>query len=601
MSEDVSVASFVITVDVVHANFEQQAFLDYGKTNRKKQFYVFTANELSESGRQSRNERTRAMQYPNSEPVIKDVKSKIDNELHRLVEAKRRQIAQDQKRQAKLQSDKGSRRSMSPKQSQKSFEEVPPPFLGQAEVVFCVNNFPNRPGQLQAMLASGLNIGAFISVVRPNEPVVGQPLPAKEVVTRQRSRSRRRSVREPVEPEVVQQIPPVRWGNLRLTADEKVAFLEIRAPKTIDETWPIFERAIGRLIQSGRDFAQRFSGRHFVIVPKAEAKPELAGLKQLMKKLPDDPLAAILSELQGNEWAVKAVGAPPSLQDVYKEAFMDISRKFKQATIMREAEAVPRLFDTSYYPGFDVFYHATKWRMNEETAAVTKAVAMFYMNSFNFHAAAGHRFDVMVGQANKRLFLGLPLSYFDWTKWRYSKEIEFAPKEFEKILRDYLVIDTFLEEPVGILWVLAMPAVGRIMGQPFEKFYMPPLLDGASDWLNMFDHEAPPERKGRFVQTPAQMIKNKENLESLLPNFVTRLTREGDDIYRVPVKLGNCVEYTSPYFFKSGMTVFLRRALVYNEPEFTYKLMLRDGAEIESSLNSILSYLLRQRQNQLSN
>lgn len=587
MSGDVSVSSFIITVDVVHSNFDQQAFLEHGKSARKKQFFVFTANDTTDAGRQSRNDKARPNQYQNSEPVIKDLKTKVDGELHRLLDAKKRQIALDQKRQAKLQNDKGARRSLSPRQSQKSLTELPLAYQGQAEVVFCINSFPNRPGQLQTMLSSGVNLGAFISIIRPNDPVVGQPSPVKEA-TRPRSRSRKRSIREPVEVEVIQQIPPARWTNLKLTADESVVFLEIRAPVSIEETWEIFEREIGRIIQSRNDFVDRFNGRHFVIIPTAEAKPDISNLRALMKRLPDNPLAAILSELQQNEWTVKGPEVAHSLMDIYKNAFRDISRKLQRDKIIEDTKELPKLFDTSYYRGFDTFYNVKKWQMNEETAAVTKAVAMFYMNSFNFHAAAGHRFDTMVSQANKRHFLGLSLTYFDWTKWKYSKEIEFAPAEMEKVLEDYLVVDSFLEDPVGILWILALPAIGRVIGQPFEKFYMPPLLDGASDWLNMFDHEAPPERKGRFVQTPAQMVKNKENLEALLPNFITRLSHEGQDIYRVPLKLGNCTEHTSPFFFKTGLRVFVKRALVNTEPEFTYKLLFASGAEIESSVNSMM-------------
>jgi hypothetical protein len=134
-SQDVTVSSSIITLDVIHSDFDPHAFIDYAKSASKKAMIFLNASEFSEtSGRMSRNEPRSTPRQSLGRVVssYRAVKTRIDNEIAKTLDLKRRQLAHDQKRSSRT----GIHRDKSP--------EPPAVFGGLVDLVFCLVGFREK-------------------------------------------------------------------------------------------------------------------------------------------------------------------------------------------------------------------------------------------------------------------------------------------------------------------------------------------------------------------------------------------------------------------------------------------------------------------------
>jgi hypothetical protein len=559
---DVTVSSFTLTIDVIHSDFDAQVFIDYAKSTSRKAVIFLHASEFAEtSGRLSRSELRSTFRQSLSRCGLncRAVKTRIDTETAKALDLKRRQVSHDQKRSSRT----GTHQDKSP--------ELVTAFGGAADVVFCLIGFPDTPEQYDQLLSAGVDLGAFISLVRIGPSCVPSP----------RSPGRRLPARRAPLEEV-----PQRWRLIQRVVDASVVFACVDAPAGVEESWKTLEREIVRIIRCRSDFQSRFEGRTFVTLPLAQGGVDPKLLSPFLRQWPGDLLNAMVAQLRRNLWRPNAPPGPVrTLDDMYLAVFRSIENHLRRQVLFRPPERFEKLLEVRYDHAFRLLYPLRHWRLRDDAALVTRAVSIFYASPTHFHAVAGHQFESLVSQANKRLSLGIPSSFFDWTRWKYSTEHANVANVLGKVSRTALVCENQLEDAVGILWVLAMAPISRTLGQPFRAFFMPPTLDGVSDWrVHGFERPPPDAKERRRPPTPAEVLKP----NGLLPPLTTRLFRGTETIYRVPVEFGNSIEFVSPYFFQNGTRVDVARRVIHDSPEFGYSVQFAAGVEATSTNDSVV-------------
>jgi hypothetical protein len=566
------VTSFAISLDVIHSEFESSAFLDYVRANVKRPFFVIPPSELAEStnGRSSRSEtRSSARQNPNRVGIaLKNLKGRLDSELARVLETKHRQTPHTHRRSHKSDKLHKSDKSPSPKPDRSSAL-----WGGSVDIIFCFVGIPDRQEHFTALSSIGIEISAYLSLVCAGDGPLSWS-------------SRRLSVRRKGTEIELPAVPPSRWETIRGYTDETMIFAQVDAPKTVEESWVVLEREIERIIHCRESFLSQFSNRQFTVLPTANAETDLTVFRQFAAQHPSDIVNGLIAALAENHWRAAPRLPEPTIQDLYEHLFERISHEIARGTWHRQTVQFQQLVDTHYDTAFEFLYALKHWRLAEQSALIARETCLFYASITNFHAAAGQHFDSITSQVNKRLSLGLPSSYFDWTKWSFTTEHANVTNLLGTVVRQSLVFETHLEQSSGVLWVLAMPPVSRTVGQPFRFFFMPAMLDGASDWYSCNSRSDENERPRR-PPTPAEVVKSGTGVSCLLPPLEERLAKEGH-LYRAAAHWSDCVEYVSPYFFQTGTQVHVVRRVVYGAPEFAYSLWFANGIEVESNGDSVL-------------
>jgi hypothetical protein len=296
----------------------------------------------------------------------------------------------------------------------------------------------------------------------------------------------------------------------------------------------------------------------------------------------------MMYQLQRAGWKTEKRRSEAPALDRYQAIFTSLKAAILRPVLAQEKQPMTPFCVSQYPQSLDILYRLLKWRPDPESAAITKAVSLFYASQQNFHAAAGLRFETMVSQVNKRLVLTCPPAFFDWSHWKYTTEHTDAGKVLSEARQNAHIVETFFEEALGILWVLAMAPVARTVGYAIQSFFMPQVLDGASGWHSVCTASSNEEQNTKKSVNPAEVIRLKQDVESLIPSLPERLQKGEGAIYQLPNVYGASVEYSSPYFFKNGLQVNIKRRIIEGSPEFAYSLAFAKGLRLESDIDSIL-------------
>ena len=581
---EVNYSSFVISLDLIHPSLDMQILQDYVKNNFKKDFIFINALDFVDSagGRSSRND-TRSANKPkvdNSMQISKGIKAKIDSELAKLLDSKKRHLAQAEKQKTKDN-----------KKSQKTITDTPPLYGGQTEVVFCIANYPYTATQLLRLKENGVNIGAMIAL-KSNKELDEASVDAAAHRTGDKS-GRTIAKRQLIDgsdmdsslnPSV---FPPQRWSHLRKNADQATVFTSVEVGDTVEEIWQVLEKEIGRIISCCDDFQKKFEGRDFMSVPSVNVKLDTTDFKDYIKEYPDSVSSGLLHVLLHGGIKEPVEIPPPTvkeqIEDIFEQAFKEMQREVASQVKHEEKKRIERIdFDIPCIQCiYSVLYKLLKWKPRIDDSYVSRAVLDFYANQKNFHASAGHQFETMVVQVNKKYSLGLPSSFYDWQKWSYYKEYENVSDILAAALRSNNLIETQLEEAPGILWVLVMEPVSKAIGSTLKTFYMPEMIDGVDEWYKyIFEKEQPAEKKTRIKETTAEIIRNGKANTLLIP-FQARLS-EKEDIYRIPIRYSDVVGLTTPYLFIDGFKTDVIRNITSGVPSFNVKSVFSSTLSCES-------------------
>ena len=587
---DVTVSTFIVSLDVIHPTLDIATLQDYVKNNFKKDFIFLNATDYVDSsgGRSSRTD-SRSEKRPKndySSGISKGLKNKMDSEISKLIEAKKRHLAQQEKQKAK-ESKRGT---------SKAAPETPILYDGQVEAVFCILNYPYTSLQLKRLYEGGVDLGAFITLkTTGNLDAIADQVKNKTFEKSARTIAKRQLIEgsdmdSTLNPGVY---PPLRWGQLKENAAPTTVFSTVDIGDTVEEMWLSLEKEIGTIIRCRNKFKETFKERVFHSLPYANDRIDYTELNKFLQHYPGDVYPAIMYMLlEGGGIKEPVEVPPPTLKDQYENLFadglkmLDRSVSFnKNAKLARDESEIDFELTIPSLPSiYDVLYKLIKWEPNLELCYASRAVMNFYTDPLQFYCAAGHQFDVMVAQANKKFNLGLPTSFYDWQKWGQYKEYENCMDELEKAVESANYVSTYLEEAPGILWVLTMTPISKLVGFTVKTHYMPQMIDGVDQWYKyIFDKPVEIEKKSsRSKETTADIIR-RGKMKSLLTPIETRLDAEQHDIYRLPIEYSDTVSLITPYLFIDGFRADVDRTIYARYPSFNVTAHYKNGLKVTTN------------------
>ncbi|OHT02228.1 hypothetical protein TRFO_30745 [Tritrichomonas foetus] len=589
MSQDtITITPFFITFDVIGNCIDIQAIYDYVKSAYKKEVFVLNANDFVEnSGRHSsKSEKSGKHRHDNSRSVARGLKQRIDSDLPKLIDNKKKFLASVERHKSAVAAGKQHKKSS-------RHSEDTPKFEGKIDVIYIIINYPYLPKQLSSLLDGGIKLDAFIAFTHPDGPIMC----TEEILKTGRSTDSRKAQKKATihgfELDYTNNpssYPPTRWQALQPTAPVNVSFLEIPIGKTIEATFNSVIEQILKIEKSKKEFSEFLTGRVFKPINVSKNEHNLQPFNDFLEDNPGNFIDALYVQLKAGKWKNVPIPPKPTLAEEYKETFKNsLEEADRRVIIFPPKDPLDLIFKSQLIPSvYEVLYPLINWKLKPENAYACKSWATFINNLNNLHAYAGQKFDLLFSRINKNYKFGLPLQFYDWQQWSYTVEHGDVSEVLADAIEDSGFIDTYLDETVGILFVMTMKPITRTIGSFVPNIYMPLTMQSTSDWLNnLYETSEQPAKKSRNPITPASVAHTGQNLYQLLPTLTHRFEQRDKTIYRLPIDFTNSEEFITPYFFDTKMYVQIIRNCIHSQMTFNFKAFIGDNFELISSENSI--------------
>ena len=591
MSE-VTITPFLLTLDIVQNAIDYSALSEYIKTNYKKEVVILNgADFLDSGGRASKNETKgdKKSRHDGSSSIAKGIKSKIDGDLVKLLDAKKKSIAASEKAAAKQKDSVPKSAKKAPKNGE---QKQALPFDGLIDVLYIITNYPYLPSQIRDMDRAKIPLNGCFAIIPQNgaEPI---PYISKKPDKSSRAQQKRSITGSELDyTQNPQCYPPARWQSLRPTAPLKTAFIDVKAvADDAEATFKEIEKAVVAVYSSKDNFQTQFGNRKFVSLPSIKPNVTYDIFLDYLIEHPDDYLNAIYLQLQSSNFKTSPPPPPPSIHDIYESIFKKQHEAINRKVIIFEkAESPDPIFGLDPPPAIvPLVYNLRKWKFTSENAAVCSAVTSFVTMPSNQYAYSGSKFDQMVASVNKKYQLGLPPSFFDWSQWNISTELQTAVDEIQDAISTSSIVETLLDDQLGVLFVLTLAPVSRTNGHLLHKYFMPPTMEGIGEYMKYIADAPPVEvKKGRNALTPANVIKNKADPFSLLPPVPTRFNDPNQPIYRLPLSTTNNGDFSTSYVFASNLRTEIRRDVTPSGITFGSHTYFKDLFSISATQDRII-------------
>lgn len=653
MSQDVTVNPIIITFDVVQNAIDFGAFSDYLKTNYKKEVVFLNPQDFSDNKSAAKGKNTTGTIVNNAIPwdkknlvldpqsisIAKGIKTKIDADLIKVLEAKRKTYASYEKEKLKAAS-KSSKSSNADKSTSGAnsnsgqtkpktnvdFEELKLslPFEGRIDIVYILLNYPYLPRHLAALNDAGVDITAFLAVVpktfdnnntdtslKENEENTRISTTEKKQSTTPLDKSARQlNPSQSAKKSIIQNhdiipgnnpnaFPPVRWNYLHETAPFNIIFDKIYAGDSIEATFKNLEEKLILYSKSKESSTPFFKTKTIIDIPlvpsvskissNSRSPFSLTDFEEYITERPGEFVNAIYYELKCHNYAPVQPPPTPPITDQYNNLFRNAFSNLERHVIFIKPKELNDIQNTEFtvdYPEtiYSLIYKLIKWSLKKEDINACMALSLFLGKPSNFYVYAGSKFDTIVQTTNKKYSLGMPLSYFDWSQWNYMSEHLLLDDSIIEGIQNAEIIETIFDQAIGILWVLALHPVPKITGQFQSNYSMPQTIDGVTEYINKLYKtdmvtDGQPERKSRNPPTPAQLIRDGADLNVLLPSLIQRMNNS-DTYYKLPMEVANSMSFNSPYYFESGLKINIIREMINGKMSFNYKANYKDFFEI---------------------
>ncbi|KAK8884303.1 hypothetical protein M9Y10_043411 [Tritrichomonas musculus] len=649
MSQDVSVNPMIAVIDVVQNAVDYSALTDYLKTNFKKEIVFLNAHDFTDAGGRvaktdnkssskgknttggltSNNSVKNIVIDPQSQAIAKGIKAKIDADLVKVLESKRKTYASFEKEKLKALSKSAKNSSNEDKaNSLKSravidFDELKMslPFEGKIDILYIIVNFPYLPRQLARIIECGVDLNVFLAIVPSN-------FDEKENHDSQRgdegdNTQRDASVKSPI---VVQGnkkstipgqefdslqnpnvFPPLRWISLKETAPAHVIFEKVYAGDNIESTFKNIEEKLILFTKARESYNDYFSEKTLIELPIISHNSNgnqtdndysfsMNSFIDFLSERQGDFINALYYELKSHDFQTIPPPPPVPLNDQFSTLFKDAMETLDRRVVFLE----PREINSSDF-AFDfpfsvhsLIYKLIGWTLKKEETGACQALSCFLNHPQNFYAYAGSKFDSIVQSTNKKHQLSLPLSFFDWSQWNYIAEYLQLGEALVEGIRNSEIIETSFDESVGILWILALQPVPKTIGQYQSRYSMPQTFDGITEYIDRLYNNGTsengntpqPEKKSRNPPSPAQVVRDNLDINILLPSLQQRMN-DNNSYYRMPIKVSNSIDFNAPYYFDSGLKVNIRREVVNEKVTFNYTANFKQYFDVFANKNSV--------------
>lgn len=568
---EVSITPFVCTIDVVQNCIDYQSLVDYLKSSFKKEIFFINCNDFADvASRQSKHDHKsdKKSKINISNHIAKGVKAKIDSENTKLLDLKKKILAANERMAQKAKTND----KLSKKNGKTTSEtKLSVPFDGAIDVMYILTNYPYLPDQLHELINVGLSIDAFISFV-PQDPGENVSLDGKPLDKTSTFGSKKFSVPGyyldfTLNPSCY---PPQRWVSLKQGAPSTIPFIEVKAQEGVESLFHELERVVNVVLVSRKEFDEKFANSQFLEIPVASKTRECNVYKSYLRQFPDDIINAIYYELKSKSFKPN-VPASDEI-DPMDQLFSKYSEKLSRKVVFKEKpENYDPVFSTDVSSTLrSLAYKLSKWTINEQNALACEALTNFISIPENFYCYCGLKFEQIVTMLNKKHSLGLPNQFFDWQQWNYMHEQTSKDGFLLDALSNSSIVDVSLDENIGAVYILTMAPVSKTNGQIITDYYMPPVLDGISDFIEYYKDSTPNgTKKSRNLPTIADVITKGIPIESTLPPIQQRINASVQKIYKLPYKVSNSNDNTAFYNFPSQLKVNVKRDVLFEKIEFS--------------------------------
>lgn len=650
MSQDVSVNPMIAVIDVVQNAVDYGQLTDYLKTSFKKEVLFLNAQDFTDAGSRvtktenksstkskstsggltssnSYYEKKNMINDPQTQAIVKGIKAKIDADLVKVLDAKKKTYASFEKEKLKALSKSAKNSSNEEKaNSLKSkatidFDELKMslPFEGKIDILYLIVNFPYLPRQLARLIEGGVDLNVFLTIVPKDFEESSNNMDSQrssanvnsEIENIQKNekipisiQGNKKSVILGQELDSLQNpnmYPPLRWMSIRETAPTHVVFEKVFAGDSVESTFKNIEEKLILITKARESYNEYFKEKSIIELPIVNPNHndnQMNNFIEFLAERQGDFINALYYELKSHDFHTIRPPPPPPIADQFASIFNEAMNTLERRVVFLEPREL-NISDFSFeYPPLihSLIYKLINWSVKKEDAGACQALSSFLNSPQNFYAYAGSKFDSIVQSMNKKHQLSLPLSFFDWSQWNYAAEYLQLGEALVDGIRNSDIIETSFDRSIGILWVLAIQPVPKTIGQFQSRYFMPQTIEGISEYIdNLFDSSdradggsktAPPEKKSRNSPSPAQIIKDALDMSILLPNLQQRMN-ENDSYYRMPIKVSNSINFNAPYYFDSGLKVNIKREVVNEKMTFNYTANFKQFFDVFANKRSV--------------
>ncbi|OHT14309.1 hypothetical protein TRFO_15334 [Tritrichomonas foetus] len=647
MAQDFTVNSVICTLDIIQNAIDFGQLADYIKTNFKKEIVFLNAQDFAEGGGRASKADAKGggkAKHDSSAGIVKGFKSRIDSDVSKILDAKKKLFAAQEKAKNSTKSGKKSRSSN--KDGGNNADDSNKPgqlFDGRIDILYIVTNYPYLPKQLATLTESGVDLNVFLSVLPKNGYVnkgeegielnyiqnVSSTYGLKNVHSRYgdisqspshdlasatdvnasntpneetHKKGNEKSARVPQKKSNIpgQELdsssnpniyPPARWAALKPSASSHVVFEDVYAGDDVESTFKNLEEKLVLISKAREDFNNFFQGKSLINLP---SPPNIGGctldnFTEYMVERPGDFVNALYHELRSNKYTTAQPTPPPPSHDLYEGIFKDGMNELDRKVIFLEPREMNDMFFNFELPCslHSLLYRLVNWSLSGENVAACSALSEFIGSPPNFYAYAGQRFDTIVQSTNKKYGLNLPMSFFDWSQWTSLTEYIQIGDALADAIHYAGLIETYFDEPLGMLWVLTLPPVPRTMGQFMSHYSMPQTIDGITEYIErLYNKNIIPERKARAPPSPAQVLRDNLDFNVLIPPLSQRMA-DSSSYYKLPVSISNSASFNAPYYFESGLKVDIMRELENEKLTFQYNAYYKQLFEVYANSMAI--------------
>lgn len=597
---EITITPFYIALDICNECFDVTAFSEYARTANRKEIIILNAEDHLEQAKVS-------IKTPPSEisaHVARNLKVRIDSELQKALDAKKRLVAAlEKQRQAIAHAQAKGKHARVPEPA----PQEDPRFDGKIDVLFLITDFGFTPSQLSLLSELDIPISAFLALV-PNGITVNRyeppPREQQEGKTSGKSTSSGKSSgkRTDRRPEPIKipgsalssrnnptVYPPARWDALRPGSAPSTPFREVIVGENQEATWVAIEKEVVKIIRAIEQF--KSMPKKFITIPVRGIENETTDFMSYVSDHPGDYVNGLWHQLSLSGMETAPPKPPKATADEYNDLFDDFVCMSTRTAIAQPQESPREQYvDVSIPPALhQPLYELIKFKPHEDNAEMVEITAKFLTSPRNFNAYAGMKFDQLVTLMNKKYQLNLPTAFFDWQQWMLSCESATGGDVLLEALTEAGVYESVFDDTVGILWILAMMPIPRTTGTSTAKVTAPVTIEGISEWMDrLMDLPTPSgEKKQKLPSNPAVLMRQEASPGQLLKPLEERFDA-AESVYRLPVEICECGAFQTPYFLDCGVHIEIDRDIISGQNQFGYSVSVQEAFRVESGHGSIL-------------
>ena len=598
---EVSTEYSVISLDFNQK--EPNILKDYIKNTFKGEFFFIDGNDYTDMLKSVRiqNENDDLITLQN-QAITKTIKTFIDSTITKINDQKKKNLKT-------IENPKPT-----PKNAKEKQNQTPPPpvvhevyFQGQAEVIFCLLHWPLTDVQYKLLEDMDVHIAAFFNIQsKPesnNEENQSETENNKnkkdtkeklQTTNQQATQSTQQLLKLNTIPyaKLMQKLSPdtqtpLRWEFIRTVCDDKIPFVNLDVEGEAPLQWYTLQMEIGRILKFNKFFSD--VKLDFTVIPVINQDVGMVEYNYALIENPNNFVNALFTQLKENNWENIAETMDPDDIMQIEEMLCDSEDKTPfphQYEKLRTKPQIEVLEQNNLVP---FIKKIQDWKLNPEKSENALKAATLFSSIEGFNTAAGQQFDLMIQRLNKQFQFGLPVSFYDWSKWGRMTNKDSDFEHLKECILKSNVVEVAQDENTGVLYVLALPPAQKQSGRSVIHHFMPLSLQNASEYYNHIYDTEPSEKKARSLPTPSHVLKSKDGDHDPAQMFLpyADILENPQKLYKLPITYNLSADYTSPYLLPSGTEVDVIRNVWNKKINFEYKVHTRKDIYAQANGDSL--------------